>query len=219
MAATNINYTTLSDNYYDATQAAANKAAMDSIMTKYGEGIKWVAHVTNLPEGLIKAFIFIESRGNASARNGKAIGLMQMSAGTASDALVKEKSSGRMNAEEEKIVKKYLGAAWDNAVKKIVPGKTTSLGTWVPESALYQPGFALTAGSIYLGQLYDEFTVNGQTRLDKVVAVYNMGRGAAKPVISFTGSVQDLLKSSSIPTETKNYVKKLMGSNGVLAYA
>lgn len=214
-----INYSVISDDFYNASQAAANKAKIDSIMQKYGEGIKWVSHITNIPEKLLKSFIFIESAGNANARNGRAIGLMQMSAGTASDALVKEKSSGRLNAEEEKILNKYLGSTWTTNAAKIVPGKTTSLGTWVPESALYKPGFALTVGAIYLGQLYDEFTVNGQTRLDKVVAVYNMGRGAAKNVIAFPGSVDELLKAANIPKETKNYVKKLMGTNGVLVYA
>jgi soluble lytic murein transglycosylase-like protein len=208
-------YAAIEENYYTKEQSVANRAKMIQIYQKYGESIKWVSHITKIDSTLLLAFIFIESAGNANARNGRAIGLMQISAGTASDALVKEYSNDRLTADEETIIKKYLGSVWTTAKAKIVKGKTTSLGTWVTESSLTNVGFNMTVGAIYLGQLLDEFTAaNGEVRLDKVVAVYNMGRGGARNIIGFNGSTTELL-AANIPNETKNYIKKLMGTNGV----
>lgn len=211
--------TTKSD-FYTKEQSLANKAKMLEIYKNYGEGIKWISHITNIPKNLLLPFVFIESAGNPNARNGNAIGLMQISPATVSDALVREFTRKRLNEEEEKILVKYLGDVWtkNKARMQKFNKPINSLGdTWIPSAVLYKPGFNLTVGAIYLGQLFDEFTDpnTGETRLDKVVAVYNMGRGGAKNVIATEGGVEAVLSSPSIPNETKNYIKKLLGPNGV----
>ena len=71
-------------------------------------------------------------------------------------------------------------------------------------------------GTIILGQLVNEFTENGRPRLDKVVVVYNTGRYAkiSKTAIAHAGNTDTLV--DILPKGQADYVKKLVGVNGLL---
>jgi hypothetical protein len=64
-----------------------------------------------------------------------------------------------------------------------------------------------------IGQLIDQHTESGVPRIDKVVVRYNLGY-FYKPQGSTIEQTVAL-----VPTESKNYIYKLLGVNGVLSLA
>jgi soluble lytic murein transglycosylase-like protein len=216
MAEFSIKVPQIKSSFYDNVSAKANKDKVENIIRpKYGDLIDKVADLVGLPPILIESFIFIESGGKEKAQSPYATGLMQLNGATASDTLVFEKGAGRLDKGEIEILKKYLGSRYSNLDK--VKSKQRSIGkTFVTNDDLLKPEFNVLVGSILLKQLTDEFTENGKIRFDKVITIYNGGRysKAAKKVIGFKGSIDEML--SFVPKETSNYIKKLVGTNGVL---
>ena len=140
---------------------------------------------------------------------------MQLSPATASDVIVKEKGLGRLEKEEADILKKYLGSRF-SLVEKVKPNQKSLGKTFVTNDDLFKPEFNILVGTILLGQLTNEFVEGGKLRLDKVITVYNGGRysKAGRKIISFKGNTNELL--AQVPKESSDYIKKLMGTNGIL---
>jgi soluble lytic murein transglycosylase-like protein len=214
MAKLKIPATTL--KFYDSKQVPLIKDKIeDVIVTKYGKIINNVSKITGLNDEIIKSFIFIESAGKENAETPYAIGLMQVGLATASDALVYEKSSGRLSNDEEEILKKHLGSKMKN-LEKLKKNQKSIGKTWIGKKELFNPELNILIGSIIVKQLADEFSENGVPRLDKVAVIYNAGRYGkiAKKTISHKGSVDELV--GILPKEPSAYITKLVGTNGLL---
>jgi len=216
LATLNINIPSLSESFYTPIAAKQNEDRIKSVIRpKFGKFINNTSTLTGVPVELIESFIFIESAGNEKAKSPYATGLMQLSPATASDALVKEKGAGRLQAGEAALIKKYLGNRY-SFIEKVKP-KQTSIGkTFITNDDLLKPEFNILVGSILVKQLMDEFTEDGKLRLDKVIAIYNGGRfsKAGKKVIKFKGNTKELL--TQVPKETSQYIVKLLGTQGLL---
>jgi len=217
MASTlNIKIPAISQSFYDNDSAKANEEKIvNFIRPKYGKIINNTAKIVGLPSELIEGVIFVESAGREDAQSPYAVGIMQLSPATASDVIISEKGAGRLEKPEEELLKKYLGTRY-SLVEKVKP-KQKSLGkTFITKSDLLKPELNILIGSILLKQLCDEFVENGKVRLDKVIAVYNGGRysKSSKKIIPFKGSTSELI--NLVPTETANYIKKLIGTNSIL---
>lgn len=206
----------LNDSYYDLTSAKQIESKIKNIIRpNYGIIINKIAGLTGVNKELIESFIFIESSGDPNAKTPYAYGLMQVGLATASDALVYEKSSGRLSEGEEILVKKYLGDRW-NLIKDLKSGQRSIGKTFITKSDLFKPEFNILVGTIILGQLINEFTENGRPRLDKVVVIYNTGRFAkiSKTAMAHTGDTDTLV--AKLPKGQADYVRKLVGVNGLL---
>ncbi len=216
MATLNVNIPALEESYYTPISAKQNEDKIKNVIRpKFGVFINNTSNLTGVPVEIIESFIFIESGGNPNAKSPYATGLMQLSPATASDALVREKGAGRLQAGEANLLKKYLGNRF-SIIEKVKP-KQTSLGkTFITNDDLFKPELNILIGSILVKQLMDEFTEGGKLRLDKVVAIYNGGRfsKAGKRVIKFKGNTKELL--TQVPKETSNYIVKLLGTQGIL---
>jgi len=216
LATLNINIPSLSESFYTPIAAKQNEDRIKSVIRpKFGKFINNTSTLTGVPVELIESFIFIESAGNEKAKSPYATGLMQLSPATASDALVKEKGAGRLQAGEAALIKKYLGNRY-SFIEKVKP-KQTSIGkTFITNDDLLKPEFNILVGCILVKQLMDEFTEDGKLRLDKVIAIYNGGRfsKAGKKVIKFKGNTKELL--TQVPKETSQYIVKLLGTQGLL---
>ncbi len=200
--------------FYQDEQVKAIADRIKVIEAKYGNIIRNVANLTGVNEEIIKAFIFIESRGEETAQSPYAIGLMQVGLATASDVLIYEKSSGRLSPQEEAILKKYMGKI--PQFDKLKPNQKTIGKTWVTKSVLFKPELNILIGSLILKQLMDEFTENGVPRLDKVAVIYNAGRfgSIGKKTIAHEGTTEELV--AMLPKEPSSYITKLVGANGIL---
>lgn len=206
----------LNSSFYDLTSAKLIEGKIKNmIRPNYGVMINNISNLTGVNKELIESFIFIESSGDPTANTPYAYGLMQVGLATASDALVYEKSSGRLSAGEEILVRKYLGDRW-NLIKNLSSGQKSIGKTFITKADLYKPEFNILVGTIILGQLINEFTENGRPRLDKVVVVYNTGRYAkiSKTAMAHTGNTDTLV--AKLPKGQADYIRKLVGVNGLL---
>lgn len=204
-------------SFYDSVSAKANQEKINTVIKpKFGKYVENISSIVGLPSSLIYAFIFIESGGNQLAKSPYAVGLMQLSAATASDTLVKEKGLGRLSKEEIQILKKYLGSRY-SIIESVKP-KETSIGkTFINNNDLIQPELNILIGAILIKQLVSLFTESdGKVRMDKVVTIYNGGMygATAKKIIAFKGTTEKLI--SEVPKETSDYIKKLLGVNSIL---
>lgn len=205
--------------YYTDAVLPQNKAKLDSIKAQYGSIINYVSKITNVPVLLIIAFIFIESSSSPNAISpAGAVGLMQLKPASASDILVMEKMKNRLRPEEATILTKYLGARFTDGIMKMkYLGNKVTVGnvksaTWVTKDDLLKPELNILIGSIYLAMLLAEESKDGKLRLDRVVVRYNKGYRSDLP----SGTVHDVLASTKIPNESKDYIRKLLGVNGVI---
>lgn len=207
----------INSSFYDSVSAKANQDKINNVIKpKFGKIVTNIASMVGIPESLIYAFIFIESGGDANAKSPYAAGLMQLSAATASDTIVKEKGLGRLSPQESQILKKYLRDRY-SLIEKVKPNETSIGKTFINNNDLMQPELNILLGATLLKQLIGEFTEpSGKVRMDKVVTIYNGGRyGAiAKKIIAFKGTTEELI--NLVPKETSDYVKKLIGVNSVL---
>ena len=202
-------------NFYKNTEVPLIQKKFDTIEKNYKQFIDNTATLTGVDRNVIKSFIFIESGGNPNAETPYAVGLMQVSTAGASDALVYEKSSGRLSADEEAILKKTLGAKMSN-LNNLKPNQKSTGKTWVSRTELLVPEFNILVGSIMLKQMIDEYAENGKARLDKVAVVYNTGKFSkiGKTAIAHKGNTDSLI--AAIPKGQADYIRKLVGINSTL---
>lgn len=203
-------------SFYTPSQAEQNLNKINNvIIPNYGKIIDKVSLITGVPREIIIAFIFIESSGNPNASTNWATGLLQVGNSSASDALVFEKSSGRLGKEEDVLVRKYLGSRYSN-LEKLKPNQKTISKTFVTKQDLLIPEFNILLGSILLGQLIDEFSQNGVPRLDKIVVIYNRGRfdKVSKQIAKSSKGIDEVI--NSIPKGTGEYITKLVGKHSIL---
>lgn len=203
-------------SFYTPSQAEQNLNKINNvILPKYGKIIDKVSVMTSVPKEIITAFVFIESSGDPNASTKWATGLLQVGTSSASDALVFEKSSGRLGKEEDALVRKYLGSRYSN-LEKLKPNQKTISKTFVTKQDLLIPEFNILLGSILLGQLIDEFSHNGVPRLDKIVVIYNRGRfdKVSKQIAKSSKGIDEII--NSIPKGTGEYITKLVGKHSLL---
>lgn len=186
------------------------KKMMDTILSKYGTYIDFVAKESKLPKEMIASFIAVESGGNpkAGASGGITQGLMQWNRTYAKANLEKEKKEGRMTkAEQDKLA--TFGIKFD------ANGKTRA----ITNADQLKPELNILIGSILLGQLVDTDwgTENGEIKLDRVISVYNAGAygdTGKKARSKAYKTPQDLAKA--VNSTTRAYIKKILGANGAL---
>lgn len=210
--------------FYSDIAKPQNKAALDRIYSTYQNEIDTASRLTKVPKDIITSFIFIESNGQPNIVSpAGAIGLMQLMVG-ASDVLVIENMKQRFSQEEKDAFTKFLGKRFTDGIlkmkflgdKKTIDGITYDGVTqkYLTKADLVKPAFNILLGAVYLGILIDESTKNGKCNLHKVVIRYNKGYFADKKGASIPDSVDEAVASAN--TESKNYILKLMGSNGLL---
>lgn len=221
MAKLNVSVPAIQKAFYPNEQRSAIRKKLDQIYSDYAKEIKLVSSITNVPEKLITSFIFIESGGNPKVvSSAKAVGLMQLIPTSANDILVIENQKNRLSDAEKKVLAEKLGNRFTSGILKMrYLGDMVKVGdgfssSFVTQQDLFDPLLNILIGSIYLGLLVDEHTEGSSIRLDKVVIRYNRGYFSDNKGKNLVGRVEDIV--ARVPTESKNYVLKLLGVNGTL---
>lgn len=210
MANLKVKIPAIDKSFYPDTDVPKIKAKIANIKAQYGKFINNSAAISNVPADLIAAFIFIESGGQADAVSGAgAIGLMQIMVNSGTDILTIERQTRRMSDPEKATLKRLVGVDRFNQYMKV------QMGTLLTTKAdLLNPEFNIFIGTIYLNNLIDRYTENGQVRLDKVITSYNQGFYAYNKGKNLKGTIDDLV--ASLNKETSSYITKLLGVNGVM---
>jgi hypothetical protein len=197
------------------------KKMLETIMSKYGDSIKKIGKMTNIPPEIIASFIAVESGGKADAGGAGHItqGLMQWNRSFAANFLEAEKRLGRLSNDEEELLKSY-GITFTN-------GKTRE----ITNADQLKPELNILIGSILLGQYIDSYfdggkggknakewaTQDGQIRLDRIIAVYNAGAygDAGKKARNATYATAAEMAANVNPI-TRSYIQKMLGMNGAM---
>lgn len=186
--------------------------------------LKRYATKMSIPENVLIGFYGVESGGNdkVGMNSAGAIGLGQVTRPAAYDAIKKEIIDGYMTDDEKAYVKRKVPALGKNnfAIKYGgYEGITYQGNTEVQKQlldALNDAEFNIFVSSMILAQLAERYRdMNGVPKLHQVIAHYNGGRKYGDRSKAYPNA-WDAVNASDLPTETKNYMKKLVGTNGFL---
>ena len=218
----NIGIPATKDKFFELDQVAAVKAKLQVIKKTYDREIKQAELLSNLPYEMIAGLIFIESGGDKNVVSSSgAIGLCQITPDTANAAIVKEQLSGRLTEAEKVILAKYLPEL-TSVVRQKKTQKVSRLQAilWQPNlggptlikaADLKKPELNILLGAMWFKFLIDLTTVANKPRLESAIVKYNGGLNRTVPGANLA---ETLAKITS--TETKAYILKMIGTNGVL---
>lgn len=208
--------------FYQKKESVAFQAKRADLMARYGKEMRQAATLANIPLTVLQGIILIENGDlNPSFVNFAGfVGLGQINTDTASDVIIREKKKKRLSNAEIEVLRKQLGARLDVLFKADVDPKKAGnqaidLGfSIVNQNDLKNVEFNLMVSAMYASQLVDEElekTSDGElVRLDRVIVRYNQGYYYKTPKLSTDALIAQL------PTEPKNYIKKMTGANGMM---
>lgn len=208
--------------FYLPKESAKFKTVRNDLMSRFGREMRQAATLANVPLTVLQGIILIENATlNPSFVNPFGfVGLGQINPDTASDVIIREKKKKRLSEAEITVLRTQLGKRLDvlflaDVDPKKAGNQPIDLGySIVNNTDLKNPAFNLMVSAIYVSRLIDEeleATAEGElVRLDRVIVRYNQGYyyKVAK------ASTNALL--SQLPTEPKNYIKKMVGANGMM---
>lgn len=208
-------------SYYTESQAQANKAIIERIKSApYYSTLQKYANIENLPIELVIALVATESGGRELGKNSAgAVGLMQIKKVAAYEALRKGSIAGELDAQEKAWVKTISPELAKNDFKIRYGGfdgvdKTKAMQEL--EEGLYDTEFNIFIGTMLLGQIVDSYTEGkDKVYLSKAVAIYNQGSGSRSKIDAYDNAT-DIINKSTLGTEGKNYIKKILGKNGYI---
>ena len=165
-----------------------------------------------IPKDIIISVIFIESSGNKNAKsNSGAIGLMQLKPDSAADIVNIKKRKYKLTSLETSILKNNLEEdKYKCLINMPYAGKYPCGENPITEKDLVKEELNILIGTMYLKLLISKLKENGKLRLDKVIAKYNQGYFWKTP----TGNYEDFY--NKVPDETKKYIVRFSGINGIL---
>ena len=216
---------TKAEFYTDSQVNTSVKPIINRIKSaSYYPILKRFATKMSIPENVLIAFYGVESGGNdkVGMNSAGAIGLGQVTRPAAYDAIKKEITDGYMTLDEKAYVKRKVPALGKNDFRIKYGGYegiTYQGNTEVQKQlldALNDAEFNIFVSSMILAQLAERYRdLNGVPKLHQVIAHYNGGRKYGDVSKKYPNA-WDAAKASDLPTETKNYIKKLVGTNGFL---
>lgn len=186
--------------------------------------LKRYATKMSIPENVLIGFYGVESGGNdkVGMNSAGAVGLGQVTRPAAYDAIKKEIIDGYMTDDEKAYVKRKVPALGVNDFRIKYGGfdGITYQGNTAVQSqllsALNDAEFNIFVSSMILAQLAERYRdTNGVPKLHQVIAHYNGGRKYGDRSKAYPNA-WDAVNATDLPTETKNYMKKLVGTNGFL---
>ena len=216
----------LKANFYSDAQVTTNVKPIVSRIKASAYYPKVIAYANRMgmPPEFLTAIIGTESGGyNVGENSFGAIGLTQMTRATAYDTILAEEKLGFLMDFEKDYIKKLVpafktknfaikGGVFDG-LYPVSRGSTiwNQLGT-----ALKDPEFNIFMSSMRLSQLAYQFRDSqGTPQLHKVLGRYNGTIATGQRVAKYKNA-WDAAAASDVPTETRNYIKKVLGTNGFL---
>lgn len=224
----NRSFTSGNVRYSSPSTKAANINLIKRIYTQYGATIdRWATALDLGGRGVIAAFIATESGGSMTPANGKptnqfgATGLMQITAVAFYDAFYgwgKEVKIPMPKEVEDEIKKKaaFLSSKQTPSFSSVKNRILALLQT--------DASFNILAGCLCLRWLCERFSNNRIALFNRVMVAYNAGAYTRSMVVSGTKTQANktpvdtttLVNNMSVPSESRNYLVKMMGVDGFL---
>lgn len=211
--------------YTDSQVNTSVKTIINRIKSaSYYPILKRYASKMSIPENVLIGFYGVESAGNdkVGMNSAGAIGLGQVTRPAAYDAIKKEIIDGYMTEDEKAYVKRKVPSLGKNDFRIKYGGYegiTYQGNTQVQKElldALNDAEFNIFISSMIVAQLAERYQdASGVPKLHQLIAHYNGGRKYGDISKKYSNA-WDAVKATDLPTETKNYMKKLVGTNGFL---
>lgn len=194
--------------FYGDVELSANRQKIAELERNYGKMIREAAYQNGIEPAIVATYLFVESRGDANARNANTYGLGQVSVATCANTLYNDYKQGRISPREEELLLGFLGQIAIDKIKK-AKADTEILSLFSPQ-LLYNPNFNILISVMYFRRCLDKsHTLGYGLRLDIAIFLYNAGYYKTIP---FSTDVDSFL-DASIPNTTKNYILKVLGVN------
>ena len=206
-------------SYYTDAQAKANEAIVTRIKTApYFANLQKYCRIENLPIELVIAVVATESGGRELGKNPYgAVGLMQVKKIAAFEAIRRASIANELDAQEKAWIKTKSPEISKNDFKikyGSLEGVDVEKAKTELEAALFDTEFNIFIGTMLLGQAIDSYTEGkDQIYLSKAIAIYNQGSGSRTKIKDYDNAT-DIIEKSTLGTEGKNYIKKILGKNG-----
>jgi len=183
----------------------------DKIDSRYGNIFAEVSNITRITPLILKGFAMIESGGDPNAGNSCCVGFMALHTSFAGAIIFNENKLGRLTNSEKSYLSKHLGSSRLNA--QLRSGRNV-----LTKTEIRKPEVNVMLGALKLGQLMDKYTTNGKIKWEFVIAEYNWNYQKAEKLFRTykTSSTDTILAKAPMPNETKKYIVKFLGKNGVL---
>lgn len=210
----------VNDSFYDSSDSPSISQSLSDINNNLGAYIRTSSIMCLLPQSLISSIIFIESAGQNLPMNGAgAIGYMQLTAPFTYDTLRFVAQTYKQFGDLQGIINEYIQGIDYTFKNGTFPNWPSGVAEPQIQKALTYPQFNIVMGGMALRNCLNK-TKNflGNVRLDKAVIYYNWGMYHAffqSPAWK-KATISQVISSTFIPEESRNYVVKLMGKNGVL---
>lgn len=214
-------------SFYTDAQVNTNvKPIINKIKgSNYISTLREYARKMSIPENVLIAFYAVESSGNdkVGMNSAGAIGLGQVTRPAAYDTIKKEIMDGYLTDEERAFVKRKVPALAKNDFRIKYGGYEgiTYAGNSEVQAQLLtalrdDTEFNIFVSSMIVAQLAERYRDSkGVPKLHQVIAHYNGGRRYGDVSTKYPNP-WDSAKAPDLPTETKNYIKKFVGTNGFL---
>lgn len=214
-------------SFYTDAQVNSNvKPIISKIKgSNYISTLRRYARKMSIPENVLIAFYAVESSGNdrVGMNSAGAIGLGQVTRPAAYDAIKKEIQDGYLTDEEKAYIKRKVPALGKNDFRikfgdfeGVTYAGSNDVQAQLLTALRDDTEFNIFISSMIVAQLAERYRdSNGVPKLHQVIAHYNGGKKYGEVSRKYSNA-WDAAKASDLPTETKNYIKKLVGTNGFL---
>jgi len=208
----------IEDSFYKNHEIDLISQKKKEIYSNYKKEIDLASQNNSVPVDVIVSFIFIESAGNPKIKSSAgAYGLMQLTKPTAIETILREIKNDRVTPKDKEILYKFFpGSKYEKLKESAKTYNIAPIKEFFTDDLMFDPLFNIYIGTMYLSQLIDYFKEkDGTVPMYKVIVAYNSGFFSKYTKIAQSStSPQDLI--AKVPKETANYIKKLVGNNGVL---
>ena len=192
-------------NYSQPSVKQANINMIKSINDKYGSIISKYEKPLDIPKAIVVSVIGTESGGRMVGKNAfGAIGLMQ----------VTYPSFVEVTTNWKKHVKEDMPVFLKQNIDRLAPNKSKSA---VESSLASSPELNILAGMMLLRILSERFAGN----FNRVLVTYNAGAYTKSQNVGTTPiqtpiDTAILVADKRVPTESRNYLQKVLGKDGFL---
>lgn len=194
--------------FYADIDLLPNRQKIAELEKNYGKMIREAAFLNGIEPAIVSTYLFIESRGDANARNGNTFGLGQISVETVANTLYNDYKQNRISLREDELLIGFLGSAKVNSIKKAK--SDLEILPLLNQQMLFNANFNILLSVMYFRRCLDKaHSLGFGLRLDIAIYLYNAGYYKKIP---FSTDVDSFL-GTTIPDTTKNYILKFMGVN------
>ena len=208
----------IDDAFYKESEQNLILNKKREIYNTYKKEIDLASTNNSVPVDVIVSFIFIESSGNEKVKSSAgAYGLMQITKPTAIETILREIRNDRVTAKDKEVLFKFFPGSKYEKLKTAAKNYNISpIKDFFTDELMFDKLFNIYIGTMYISQLIDYFKEpDGSIPMFKVIVAYNSGFFSKYTKIAKqTKTAKELI--DKIPKETANYIKKLVGNNGVL---